>query len=105
MYGVKRPHEPRRPWGKVHRAANQWEMMQNIFRMWRDFPSLRFGQFIDNALWFGREAAAQGIERERGGSRASIFNIRDDVLEQVCYRYWVHKSRRRIPPKVRERWQ
>ena len=25
-----------------YRAADQWGIMQNIFRMWRDFPDLRF---------------------------------------------------------------
>jgi hypothetical protein len=107
MHSAKRPHEPRERAGVLyangtHRAADQWSMMQNIFRMWRDFPELRFGEFLYRARLHGLNAAAFG--KERGASRADPRNIRDEVLEQVCYRFWVHQSGRAIPPKVRERW-
>jgi hypothetical protein len=104
-----RPGEPRyrrkRPSYATgtYRASDQWSIALNLFRMWRDFPGLGLGEFIDKALTFGHEAAAHG--REFGSTRAGLGTVRDDVLEQVCYRYWVHKSRRVIRRDVRERWQ
>ncbi len=106
------PSEPRkheRPDYAVgtFRGNEQWHIMQNIFRMWRDFPELRFGKFIEEAISFSRESMRQ-TGRARwdapGLTRAPLYMVRDEVLEQVCYRFWVHKSGRRVPSKVRERW-
>jgi hypothetical protein len=62
-------------------------MTQNLFRMWRDFPMLRFGQFLVNAL-----AGTQTKELET--FHTALFYLKDDALEQRCFEYWVKHSGR-----------
>ncbi len=68
---------------------DNWGLMQNIFRMWRDFPDLRLGQFLSNAWSFWASSV--------------VYHARDAQLEAACYDYWLKRSGRRLPFAAR-RW-
>lgn len=83
-----RQSRPNKPYAAtLMRAHDQHLMTQNIYRMWRDFPSLRFGQFILNAM-----VGTQSSELET--FHTALFYRSDTALEQQCFEYWVKHSGR-----------
>ena len=78
--------------GNATSKGDKLNMTENLYRMWRDFPELRFAEFLEGA-------AFMYLDREKG-----LADATDDELERACYRYWVHHSGRRITPQLRERW-
>jgi len=81
------PHARPKHHESEYRNNDQHEISQNIYRMWRDFPSLRLGQFFVNAL-----AGTQTGELET--FHTALFYKEDSALEQKCFEYWVRHSGR-----------
>jgi hypothetical protein len=80
---------------KKHRVTYIWTVIQNIFRMWRDFPQLRIGQFIVNAVQDEVLRRADGLgdySSEMQHFHTTLFYLEDDELELRCWRYWLRHS-------------
>ena len=87
-----RPSEPRerpRHYETKYRADDQFQMLQNIYRMWRDFPSLRFGQFLHNAL-----RKEDNVNHRVADFHTVLFYAEDNRIEMECWKYWVEHSGR-----------
>lgn len=109
-YSQSMPNAPRELDPGRQKALGRWELMQNLFRMWRDFPELRFGQFLDNAL-----AAAditippnQSIPVHSYGMartwEVNLFYVGDYELECACFRFWVNHSGVELGPHLEKQW-
>ena len=105
-YSKSMPDAPRAPDPGRPEALVRWERTQNIFRMWRDFPEQRFGQFLDNALRRAGITHSVGMnEVTRTEVRAAnFFYVRDYQLECACFRFWVNRSGRTLGPHLEKRW-
>ena len=75
--------------GGVYRVAQMWGIIQHVYLCWRDFPDLRFGQFIMNAVRCNHDAA---------------FNVEDRDMEMSCYRFWIENSGR-ATKRQQAKWQ
>jgi hypothetical protein len=96
---ISRPHEPRSFRGHLkdkYPVAQMWVRLENIYRMWRDFPTLRLGQFLVNALGGVTEGDTQRFQ-------AKLFYISNETLEQDCFRFWLKHSGK-ANEKTKARW-
>jgi hypothetical protein len=79
---IARPYMPRSG------RSDRFDMIQNVYRCWRDFPDMGLARFIWTAC-----------------VTYSPFGIRstnDHELEMACYIYWVHNSGRATKRQIAE---
>ena len=69
--------------GRCRSKSDKLDFTSNLFRIWRDFPDMRLGQLIENAV---------DLYRQREGMTPKVFYMEDDVMHESLYRFWLEHS-------------
>lgn len=70
--------------GRCQSKSDKLDFTSNLFRIWRDFPDMRLGQLVENAV---------DLHQQRTGMVPKVFYIEDDALHEALYAFWLQHSK------------